>query len=232
MHVNPALNAGSASVARKGHEASVVIRPWLPSFADTRGNKIGRKTVEEVDDTEWQPSMNDQTLHAKFESQMLPLMGEAYNLARWLMRNHQDARDVVQEAYLRAFRYFEGFHGESGKAWLLKIVRNVCLKRFSTQTAAIDFALVDDTYLQVADVAPVPSAALERKGTIEAVRAAVEALPADFRDVIVLREMEGLSYKEIAEITGAPIGTVMSRLARARQHLSTLLTEKKELGQL
>ena len=229
MHLNPTI---SANGVRKPHEASAVVRAGVPSVANAPWNKIGREAVEEVDDSGRQASMNDETLRTRFESQMLPLMGEAYNLAQWLMKNHQDAQDVVQEAYLRAFRYFEGYHGESGKAWLLKIVRNVCLNYFSNRRAEGDVALVDDTCLEVEDLAPLPSVVLEKKGTIEAVRAAIEALPADFRVVIVLREMDGLSYKEIAEVTGVPIGTVMSRLARARQHLSTLLAEKKELGHL
>jgi RNA polymerase sigma-70 factor (ECF subfamily) len=233
MRLNPAINAGSASAAREAHEASVAICPGLSCVADALGNKIRCQTVEDVEKRERQEAwMNDETLRARFESQMLPLMGEAYNLARWLMKNHQDAQDVVQEAYLRAFRYFGGFHGESGKAWLLKIVRNVCLSYLEHQTAGGNFALADDTSLEVEDVAPVPSVPLENKGMIEAVRTAVEVLAPDFRAVIILREMDGLSYKEIAEATGAPIGTVMSRLARARQHLSTLLAQKKERGQL
>jgi RNA polymerase sigma factor (sigma-70 family) len=222
MHLRPALNGDGASAAHKA----------FPSVADMRRNKIGCETVEEVDDTERQASMNEETLRARFESQMLPLMNEAYNLARWLMKNHQDAEDVVQEAYLRAFRYFKGFYGESGKAWLLKIVRNVCLDHFSNRTTEDNFVIVDDSCLEIEDVAPAPSVILEKKSTIEAVCAAIEALPVDFRDVIVLREMDGLSYKEIAEVTGVPIGTVMSRLARARQHLSTVLAEKKKLDQL
>lgn len=232
MHLRPALNSYSPRAARKAHETSSVIRPCFPSVDDTRGNKLSCGTVEEVDDTERPASVNEETLRARFESQMLPLMNEAYNLARWLMKNHQDAQDVVQEAYLRAFRYFKGLYGESGKAWLLKIVRNVCLDHFSNRTAGGNFAIADDSCLEIEDVAPVPSVVLERKGTIEAVRAAIEALPVDFRDVVVLREMDGLPYKEIAEVTGAPIGTVMSRLARARQHLSAVLAEKKRVDQL
>jgi RNA polymerase sigma factor (sigma-70 family) len=232
MHLRPALNSDGASAARNAHGTSSAIRACFPSVADMRGNKIGCETVEEVDDTERQASMNAETLRARFETQMLPLMNEAFNLARWLMKNHQDAEDVVQEAYLRAFRYFKGFYGGSGKAWLLKIVRNVCLDHFSKRTAEDNFVIVDDSCLEIEDVAPAPSVILEKKVAIEAVRAAIEALPVDFRDVIVLREMDGLSYKEIAEVTGAPIGTVMSRLARARQHLSTVLAEKKKLDQL
>jgi RNA polymerase sigma-70 factor, ECF subfamily len=176
--------------------------------------------------------MNDERLRARFESQMLPLMGEAYNLARWMMKNDQDAQDVVQEAYLRAFRFFGGYHGDTGKAWMLKIVRNVCLNHFAHRAAEGNVVPIDDNSLEVEDLAPLPSAALAQKGAIDAVRSAIEGLPDDFRAVIVLREIDGLSYKEIAEVTDLPIGTVMSRLARARQHLATLLVEKKELGHL
>jgi RNA polymerase sigma-70 factor (ECF subfamily) len=176
--------------------------------------------------------MNDEKLRARFESQILPLMSEAYNLARWLMKNDQDAQDVVQEAYLRAFRFFDGYHGDSGRTWLLKIVRNVCLNHFAHRAAEGKVVPIDGSSLEVEDLGPPPSTALAQKGEIDAVRAAIEALPEDFRAVIVLREIEGLSYKEIAEVTDLPLGTVMSRLARARQHLATLLAEKKELGQL
>jgi Sigma-70 region 2 len=162
MSLNSTISAGSASVVRKAQEASVALRSFLPSL-DARWNNIGRERVEEADDRERQASTKSETLRARFESQMLPLMDEAYNLALWLMKNHQDAQDVVQEAYLRAFRYFEGYSGESGKAWLLKIVRNVCLNCFSHRKAEGNVALLDDTCLEVEDLAPLPSLVLEKK---------------------------------------------------------------------
>ena len=154
-------------------------------------------------------------------------MREAYNLAWWLMKNPQDAEDVVQEAYLRAFRYFSGYHGGSGKAWLFKIVRNVCLGHFADRVPEGKIVTIENIHLEVEDPEPLPSAIFERKAAIDLVRAAIEALPAEYRTVIVLREMDDLSYKEIAEVTSVPIGTVMSRLARARQSLTILLAEKK-----
>ena len=200
--------------------------------ADVAWNKIRAETVSYVGYCEWPPLrlMNDEK--RRFESQVLPLMSEAYNLARWLMKNDQDAQDVVQEAYLRAFRFFEGYHGDSARAWLLKIVRNVCLNHFARRAAEGNVVPIDCDSLEIEDTEPLPSTTLAKKGAIDTVRAAIEALPEDFRAVIVLREIDGLSYKEIAEVTDLPIGTVMSRLARARQHLATLLIEKKELGQL
>jgi len=214
------------------HEAAVVARSGEPSFADGARNKAQGKTLEEVHATERQASSKDEELRTRFESEMLPLMREAYNLAWWLMKNPQDAEDVVQEAYLRAFRYFSGYHGGSGKAWLFKIVRNVCLSYFADRVPEGKIVTMDSTHLEVEDSEPLPSAMFERKAAIGVVRAAVEALPAEYRTVIVLREMDGLSYKEIAEVTSVPIGTVMSRLARARQSLTILLAEKKKRGQL
>ena len=210
----------------------VVARSGEPSFTGGAWNKAQGKTLEEVHATERQASGKDEELRARFESEMLPLMREAYNLAWWLMKNPQDAEDVVQEAYFRAFRYFNGYHGGSGKAWLFKIVRNVCLSYFADRAPEGKIVAMDNTHLEVEDSEPLPSAMFERKAAIDIVRAAVEALPAEYRTVIVLREMEGLSYKEIAEVTSVPIGTVMSRLARARQSLTILLAEKKERGQL
>jgi len=218
-------------MASRTHEAVVVARSGEPSFADGARNKARGKTLEEVHATERAASGKEE-LRTRFESEMLPLMREAYNLAWWLMKNPQDAEDVVQEAYLRAFRYFNGYHGGSGKAWLFKIVRNVCLSYFADRVPEGKIVTMDSTHLEVEDSEPLPSAMFERKATIDVVRAAVEALPAEYRTVIVLREMDGLSYKEIAEVTSVPIGTVMSRLARARQSLTILLAEKKKRGQL
>ncbi len=176
--------------------------------------------------------MNDEELRARFDSQILPFLDEAYTLARWLMKNDHDAEDVVQEAFLRAFRFFRGFHGDSGKVWLFKIIRNVCWDKFADRTAEGKGVSIDDPSVVLEDTAPLAPAILEKKNIIETVRAAVETLPADFRAVIVMREMEGLSYKEIAEATSVPIGTVMSRLARARQHLAGVLAKRKEVGEL
>ena len=219
-------------MAGRTHEASVVARSGGPSFSEGAWNKSQPEISGEVDASERHASRKNEELRVRFESEMLPLMREAYNLAWWLMKNPQDAEDVVQEAYLRAFRYFSGYHGGSGKAWLFKIVRNVCLGHFADRVPEGKIVTMDNIHLEVEDPEPLPSAIFERKAAIDLVRAAIEALPAEYRTVIVLREMEGLSYKEIAEVTSVPIGTVMSRLALARQSLTILLAEKKKRGQL
>ena len=149
-------------------------------------------------------------------------MPAAYNLARWLTRNDHDAEDVVQEAFLRAYRFFDGFHGGDSRAWLLAIVRNTCytwLEQNRRPSLSLEESLPEP---QSAD--PSPEALLLERLDRELLRRAIEKLPPEFREAIVLREMEGLSYKEIAAITGAPIGTVMSRLGRARSRLLQLLT--------
>jgi len=157
---------------------------------------------------------------------ILPHLDAAYNLARWLVRTNEDADDVVQEACLRAFRYFAGFRGTAaseGRAWLLAIVRNTARtwrdrNRHNAQSATFDEELHSDA---IAD--DHPEAAIVRQSEDEAVRAAIDRLPTEFREVIVLRELEGLSYKEIAAVADVPLGTVMSRLARARQMLGEML---------
>jgi RNA polymerase sigma-70 factor (ECF subfamily) len=158
-----------------------------------------------------------------FEQAVLPHLNAAYNLARWLTRNEHDAEDVVQDAYVRALRFFDGFRGDDARAWLLAIVRNTCydfLRRHRSQelTDAFD----EETHTVVADQ-PTPEALLLRRADQAMVRQAIEMLPLAWREVIVLREMEGLSYKEIADISGIKIGTVMSRLSRSRARLQQLL---------
>ena len=160
-----------------------------------------------------------------FERQVLPHLDAAYNLARFLMRNDQDAEDVVQEAAMRAFRFFESFRGENSRAWFLSIVRNTAftaLKRNRMDEETIVF----DEELHGGQIPSLdPGIALDRAQDQQTVRAAIEQLPAEFREAITLRELEGMSYKEIADVAGAPIGTIMSRLARARRQLQLLLTK-------
>jgi RNA polymerase sigma factor (sigma-70 family) len=167
--------------------------------------------------------MNEEEKLTRFEGEMLPLMNDAYNLARWLMQNEQDARDMVQEAYLRAFKFFSGVRGETGRAWLLRIVRNVCydhLKKRKVHSSDVELENIADESS--------PESELQVKSDVEAVRSALATLPEDFRTVLVLREMEELSYREISEITQVPIGTVMSRLARGRQQLAEVLKQMRE----
>ncbi len=150
-------------------------------------------------------------------------MDAAYNLARWLTRNDHDAQDVVQEAYLRAFRFFEGFHGGDARAWLLAIVRNACFTWLGQNRPPEDTTVFDEEVHSSETAALSPEALLLQSADQALVRQALEELPAHFREVLVLRELEGLSYKEIADVVSIPIGTVMSSLARARQRLRQVL---------
>ena len=150
---------------------------------------------------------------ARFEETVMPHLNAAYNLARWLTRNSDDAEDLVQEAYLRAFRSFETFQGEDSRAWLLTVVRNTCftwLKKKGEQTA-VEF---DEQMHSEPDQAPSAEAVLLNEAALGSLQGCLEGLPVEFREVIILRELEELPYKEISEIARVPIGTVMSRLAR------------------
>jgi RNA polymerase sigma-70 factor (ECF subfamily) len=158
-----------------------------------------------------------------FEEAVMPHLDAAYNLARWLMRNEHDAQDMVQEAYLRAFRFFGGFHGTDARAWLLTIVRNTCytwLKRKQAPEFSCDF---EEAVMTKESDELDPESSHELKVQAKLINEAIEKLPAEFREVVILRELEELSYKEIAAITGIPIGTVMSRLSRARKRLLAYL---------
>jgi RNA polymerase sigma factor (sigma-70 family) len=164
----------------------------------------------------------DQNELAVFDEAVLPHLDTAYNLARWLTRNDQDAEDVVQEASLRAFKYWKGFSGSDCRSWLLAIVRNTYyswLRQRSVQPELTEDGEIDS----LDDTTPSPETALLKNADREMLRLALEDLRVEFREAIVLREMEGLSYKEIADISGVPIGTVMSRLARARKQLQIYL---------
>jgi RNA polymerase sigma-70 factor (ECF subfamily) len=168
-----------------------------------------------------------------FEQLMLPHLDAAYNLARWLVRNTQDAEDVVQEAYLRAFKFFGGYQGGDARAWVLKIVRNAGYS-FLEKNRPADLAEEFDEEIHTAGTArPDAEAALLQSADTRALRNALDELPVNYREVLVLRELEGMSYKEIAEVTGVPIGTVMSGLARGRGQLrERLLRARQQEGQL
>ncbi|HEV2331160.1 MAG TPA: sigma-70 family RNA polymerase sigma factor [Verrucomicrobiae bacterium] len=154
-----------------------------------------------------------------FEQTVLPHLDAAYNLSRWLTSNDQDAQDVTQEAALRAFKFFGGFRGENPRAWLLTIVRNTFYNWLPKNRPREIAGDLDAEALAVEDVSANPEYINLRVPDAETVRRAIETLPVEFREMIVLREMEGLNYKEIAELSDVPIGTVMSRLARARKQL-------------
>jgi len=164
---------------------------------------------------------------ARFEAATLPHLDAAYMLARYLMGNDHDAEDVVQEAFLRALRYFDGYHGGNARAWLLAIVRNTTRssqRRERDHGPVVEF---DETLHSEAIEDEHPEAEVLRAADRERVRRALDQLPLEFREVIVLRELQGLSYREIGEISGIPVGTVMSRLARARQRLERMLGGEK-----
>ena len=167
----------------------------------------------------------------RFEQALLPHLGAAYNLARWLTHDEHEAEDLVQEAYLRAWKSFAGFHGADGRAWLLMIVRNTCYTWLERKRARGTAAAFDEKIHGAQDDTLNPETLLLRKEDRESVQQAVEVLPVELREVVVLRELEGLSYKEIAGIAGIPIGTVMSRLARARDRLQVQLGDLANKGQ-
>jgi RNA polymerase sigma factor (sigma-70 family) len=168
---------------------------------------------------------------ASFEAMMLPCMDAAHNLARWLMRNEQDAQDVVQEAYLRAFRSFGGFRGTNGRPWLLTIVRNTAYTLLKKNRTADLTTAFDEEIHATGDESVSPATILEHAEDAELIKNAMDGLPAEFREILILRHQENLSYNEIGDILKIPIGTVMSRLARARgklkQYLATNVSQEK-----
>ena len=164
-----------------------------------------------------------------FEEAVLPHLDAAYNLARWLTRNDADAHDVVQEAYLRAFRFFGGFNGVDGRAWLLGIVRNTSYTWMQQNRSPGISVPLDDEIYEIESNELNPEALLQQTADSRMVRAALEQLPVEFREVLVLRELEEFSYKEIAQIIALPIGTVMSRLARGRKRLQQVLIHQKHV---
>ena len=170
--------------------------------------------------------MQKQNKLASFEEAVLPHLDAAYNLARWLTRNDADAEDVVQEAYLRAFRFFGGFHGANGRSWLLAIVRNTCYTWMQHNRSPELRISLDDDLHEIESKDLNPEALLLQSADTQMVRQALEELPVEFREVLVLRELEEMSYREIASITDLPLGTVMSRLARGRKRLQLALTNQ------
>ena len=161
-----------------------------------------------------------------FEAAMLPHLDAAHNLARWLLRNEQDAQDVVQEAYRRAFKSFGGFHGSNGRAWLLTIVRNTSYTLLKKNHAVDLTTTFDEEIHGSGDESVSPATILEHAEDAKLVKEAMDELPAEFREILALRHQEGLSYKEIADIAQIPLGTVMSRLARARDKLKECLAAR------
>jgi RNA polymerase sigma-70 factor, ECF subfamily len=173
----------------------------------------------------------------RFGDLALPHLDSAYNLARWLTRDDHDAQDVVQEAYLRALRSFSGFRGDNARPWLLAIVRNTCYTWLAQhRRAEVEVSYDDDLHggddraegIGAPDVNP--EAILARQDDVRLVDLALSQLPVGYREVVVLRDIEDLSYKEIAAVSGLPIGTVMSRLSRGRKLLVTRLSQLRDGG--
>ncbi|AJP57688.1 RNA polymerase subunit sigma [Pandoraea vervacti] len=184
------------------------------------------------------PDKSDAPASGRFEALALPHLDAAYNLARWLSGSASDADDIVQEAYLRALRFFDGFRGENARAWLLAIVRNTWLTEWRRRSDAADGTPFDEAAQRAQDEVRLPgwddaapgdpqTLAL-RRDECALVRDALATLPVVFREVLVLREMEDMSYREIETIVGVPAGTVMSRLARARQMLATAVLAARD----
>ena len=169
--------------------------------------------------------MNEPGNKQQFQAVILPHLDAAYSLARWLTRRPHDAEDIVQEALIRAMKYFSGFRGENARAWFLVIVRNSCYSWFQKNQQRDSTQLSDDEQLESIDVTSDPAFSAQSEANRRAVRKALNELPTEFREVVVLRDIEGLSYRDISEVVGLPMGTVMSRLSRARARLQELLKE-------
>lgn len=175
--------------------------------------------------------MSISTKHTRFQAAVLPHLNAAFNLARWLTRSHQDAEDIVQEAYLRAFRSFEHFHGDDGRVWLLTIVRNTFYSWYQhNKKQQMETQFEEEIHSAEQNGSATsqfdnndPENLLVQHDSQKQLQQALEALPLEFREVMIMRELEDLSYKQIAEIIGIPMGTVMSRLGRGRKHLALLL---------
>ena len=215
---------------------------WLPPTIHVAGTETGLSIAQVLfpenlvsrsnilcavmSDESWNrsaPYAVDKTRTELFERVVLPHLDAAYNLARWLTRNQHDADDVVQESYLRALRSFNSFqHGRDARPWLLKIVRNTCYTWLRANRAH-ELITGDDDLSQEPATDAGPEMAFIKKVDSQILRQALEDLKLEYREAVVLRELEGLAYKEISELLDVPLGTVMSRLARGRKELCRIL---------
>jgi RNA polymerase sigma factor (sigma-70 family) len=193
---------------------------------------VGASANEQIDPAGGAAESDEAARSRRFQLLAMPHLDAAYNLARWLSRNPGDAEDIAQEAYLRAFRFFDTFRGDTARPWLLAIVRRVWYDEWRRRTTSEEVTpfdeLRDDTPPEGWETASVdPETLAMRAEDARSVQDALQRLPVEYREVLVLREMEDLSYREIAGIVDVPVGTVMSRLARGRRRLATLLAAQQ-----
>jgi RNA polymerase sigma factor (sigma-70 family) len=211
----------SRGPTRSGRRQAQVLRSNRALAAAAEDSKV-MITAESTCETSTEVGL------ASFEQLLMPHLGAAYNLARWLTHNDHDAEDLVQEAYLRALKSFDGFRGGDGRAWLLTIVRNTCYTWLRQNTTNKLDAVFDEEIHSGEGDGSTPETLLLESLDSQLLKRALEELPPEFREVLILRELEGLSYREIAEVAHLPLGTVMSRLARARKHLQQQLGRKEQ----
>jgi RNA polymerase sigma-70 factor (ECF subfamily) len=223
------MGALECTVPRRSYDPAkitVVLPLKAGHVSETEDSESRPKIVKLAIVKKTEPDHAEPAELASFEQAMLPHLDAAHNLARWLLRNEQDAQDVVQEAYLRAFRSFAGFRGTSGRAWLLTIVRNTSYTLLKKNRAADLTTPFDEEIHASGHESASPATLLERAEDSELIKNAMEELPAEFREILILRHQESLSYNEIGETLKIPIGTVMSRLARARGKLKEYLAAR------
>ena len=175
------------------------------------------------------PEINPESRLRLFEEIILPHLNAAYNLARWLTRNEHDAQDVVQEAYLRAFRFFDSYKGGDGKSWLLEIVRNTCFTWRRREKRHLATGVFDEAAHTSSAHPPTQEEALVGAANRTILQNCIEGLPEEFREVLVMRDLEEMSYRQIAEVAGLPAGTVMSRLSRARKRLEECVSGRNNM---
>jgi RNA polymerase sigma factor (sigma-70 family) len=208
----------------KGPARSPTDLPARLSIARQANTTWSKRSPSEDASLSKDPLLNPSQL-ARFEQVILPHLDSAYNLARWLTGNDHDAEDVVQDAYLRAVKFFEGFRGGDARPWLLTIVRHACCDWLQRNRSQQPLTVFDEELHSDGGDSLDPAQLLLRQQDCEMLRQALGELPVEFREVLVLRELEGLSYKEIGAVTNLPPGTVMSRLARARERLRHCLVQ-------
>ena len=187
--------------------------------------------VESLDSRNLSLAISPGAASLSFEDAVLPHIDSAYKLARWLTKNDADAQDVVQEAYLRALKFFNSFHGSDSRPWLLTIVRNTCYTWLKRNRPAEAADLDEAIHLEATEALD-PEEILILNSEKRAVREALRTLPLEFREILIMRELEELPYREIAAMAAIPVGTVMSRLARARQKLQAVMVTNSHLGSI